>query len=1334
MITFLDKPQTKETVQGILHPLVNRWFFSKFKDFSLPQLYGVKEVHDRNNIMVVAPTGSGKTLTCFLSILNELIRLADEKKLEERIYAVYISPLKALNNDIARNLQEPLAEMLKLAQEKHKDYPIRVGVRTGDTTTAEKQKMLKQAPHILITTPESLAILLSSDRFRELLRDVTWCVIDEVHALAENKRGVHLSLSLERLQELAPNMTRVGLSATVEPLDAVANYLVGMRDCKVAHVQYNKEFDLQVISPLPDLIDTTHAKLHNAIYATMDKLIQEHKTTLIFTNTRAGTERVVHHLKERFPKNYTENIGAHHGSLSKKHRFDIEQRLKEGKLKAVVCSTSLELGMDIGYVDLVICLGSPKSVARFLQRCLPYTAKILLADGTYREIGDIVENKLDVEILSFDKHKGFIKNRISTYHKNKTDFIITLKTHSGSILECTPEHPLLTRNGWKKTSDLNEGEEIAELFDFNKDTTPYIYEMINQLEFYVENRQDFLRKIVDSLVQQKKLSYSSIAQLIGIQQNHLQNYMRRTGRRKSIRLDIFLKLMNLCKVPRKTFLPYLQELKSKSNHRVPLPLKVDKDFMWLAGIVASDGSITQHKKTKEYKIKIGNTDKNILLKCQSVFNKYGFFPKILNVKRPSQQSFKTLDCGSKLLAQMILSLGLTTKNKSSEIAVSNILYRMPKDLIIPYIEGVLEGDGSVSNDTIRLFSASKKFAQGLHNLLNRGGIYNYFVEMDAKPSILVPKINLKKIFCVHIGRNGAMQNFLKYCTFNGKKVEQLTQNRVHFTQNNNHIEKNICWTKIQAIRKNRYKHHVYNLTLQKEPNNYFVDSILTHNCGRAGHSLHEKVKGRLIPMDRDDLVECAVLLKNAVEKKIDTIHIPENCLDVLAQHIFGMAIADRWNIKDVLTVVKRSYCYRTLSEADFMDVIKYLAGEYATLQDRHIYAKIFYDHESGEIGRRGRMSRVIYMTNIGTIPDQTNILVKVNETVVGTLDEPFLERLQRGDVFVLGGQTYEFLFARGMVAQVKAAAGRQPTVPSWFSEQLPLSYDLAVSIQKFRRLLDDMFVNKYKKEQTLEFIRSYLYVDENAAQALYRYFYEQHLFAGIPHDKRMLVEFYQDDKTNKKYVLFHSLYGRRVNDVLSRAIAYAIYKLQKKKPRDVELGINDNGFFLASDKPIQVLRALEAVQKEDLWAVMKLALEKTEVLKRRFRHCAGRALMILRNYKGQQKKVGKQQVSSMILMSAIKRISDNFSILKEARREVLEDLMDIDHATIILRQMREREIEIKQFHTPLPSPFAFTLITQSYTDILRMEDKVDFIRRMHKNVIAKLGKQYDVQEIMVKEN
>ena len=236
--------------------------------------------------------------------------------------------------------------------------------------------MLKKPPHILITTPESLAIVLSSYKFVDLLQTVEWCIVDEVHALAENKRGVHLSISLERLQQLSPGMTRIGLSATIAPLDRIAHFLVGNenevpRNCKICDVQFVKKTDLQVITPVPDLINVTPAKLHNATYDLLNSLIQAHATTLIFTNTRAATERVIGHLKEKFPKKYAsgdQTIGAHHGSLSKEHRHSIEKRLREGKLKVVVSSTSLELGIDIGYIDLVILLGSPKSVARALQR------------------------------------------------------------------------------------------------------------------------------------------------------------------------------------------------------------------------------------------------------------------------------------------------------------------------------------------------------------------------------------------------------------------------------------------------------------------------------------------------------------------------------------------------------------------------------------------------------------------------------------------------------------------------------------------------------------------------------------------------------------------------------------------------------------------------------------------------------------------------------------------------------------------------------------------------------------------------------------------------------
>ena len=239
---------------------------------------------------------------------------------------------------------------------------IRVAVRTGDTTPYEKQKMLKNPPHILITTPESLAILLSSKKFCEHLKKVEWTIIDEIHSIAENKRGVHLSLSLERLQCLSEGMCRVGLSATVAPLEEVAKYLAGnKRKCKIIDIQYLKKTDLEVISPVEDLVNTSYEKIQQETYKLIDKLIQEHKTTLIFTNTRAATERIVHHLKDKFPEKYhevheetkekTSLIGAHHGSLSKEHRLKLENDLRDGKMRAVVCSTSLELGLDIGYID-----------------------------------------------------------------------------------------------------------------------------------------------------------------------------------------------------------------------------------------------------------------------------------------------------------------------------------------------------------------------------------------------------------------------------------------------------------------------------------------------------------------------------------------------------------------------------------------------------------------------------------------------------------------------------------------------------------------------------------------------------------------------------------------------------------------------------------------------------------------------------------------------------------------------------------------------------------------------------------------------------------------------
>ena len=665
-----------------------------------------------------------------------------------------------------------------------------------------------------------------------------------------------MSLALERLQNLSPGMARIGLSATIAPLDEVAQFIVGTnRDCKLVNVPLLKQLDLKVLSPTSNLIEEPFGLMHHKMYELLDSLIQNHKTTLIFTNTRSATERVVHYLKEKFPKKYTENIGAHHGSLSKEHRFDIEKRMREGKMKVIVSSTSLELGIDIGYIDLVVLLGSPKSVARFLQR-----------------------------------------------------------------------------------------------------------------------------------------------------------------------------------------------------------------------------------------------------------------------------------------------------------------------------------------------------------------------------------------------------------------------------------------------------------------------------QGRSGHKLHDTIKGRVIVLDRDDLIECAVMAKNALEHKIDRIHIPKNCLDVLAQEIYGMANQQIWEEKELFALVKSSYCYRDLEKKDFDEVLNYLDGSYTSLEDRHVYAKIW--RKDGKIGKKGKLSRVIYMTNIGTIPDETAVIVKIKDRKIGYIEEAFLERLHRGDIFVLGGNVYEFKFARGMVAQVEPSPGRPPTVPAWFSEMLPLSFDLAEDIGKFRGLIEQKFENNRKENEIIDFISEYLYTNKQTSTAIYNYLKEQYDYCKhIPNNKKILIEQFKDERGNKK-IIFHTMFGRRVNDCLSRAVAFAVSRLEHK---DVEIGINDNGFYISSSKPINALRALEALKSKELRKVLEYTIERTEVFKRRFRHCAIRSLMILKVYKGRHKRVGRQQVSSMILISALKRISNDFSILKEARREVLEDLMDIDHTIEIIKEIETGKIKLKAIFTEIPSPLSFNLVLQGHLDILKIEDKVEFLKRMHNEVLAKIS-------------
>ena len=848
-----DRRHSKEEVMGLMEPLVSTWFQERFQDLSDPQSRAIPVIHDRRNVLVSSPTGSGKTLTAFLSIINELTRYASEGTLEDRIYCVYVSPLKALANDINRNLNQPLEEMQEVASRHGMDFPgIRVAVRSGDTTQSERQRMVRKPPHILITTPESLALVLNAPKFRESLARMEWLIIDEIHDICDSKRGAFLSLTVERLQDYCEQrFTRIGLSATLAPVEAIAGFLVGMedsemRDVTLVEARTRKELDLEVICPSEDIGTQSYEVVNSQMYDRLLEMVEQHETTLIFTNTRGGTESVVYKLRERG----LESIEAHHSSLGKEIRLDVEERLKRGELKCVVSSTSLELGIDIGSIDLVCQIGSPKSVAKGLQR-----------------------------------------------------------------------------------------------------------------------------------------------------------------------------------------------------------------------------------------------------------------------------------------------------------------------------------------------------------------------------------------------------------------------------------------------------------------------------IGRSGHGMGQTAKGRLLVFDQDDLVECAVLCRAAHRGNIDRVSIPHDCLDVLAQSLVGMSLEKRWEVSEALELVRRSYCFSSLSDEKMLATLRYLGS-----RDEYegVYAKLWFDEEEMRFGRR-KGSRMIYYLNLGTIPEESNFKVMNNHNAqVGELSEKFVERLSGGDIFVLGGRSFEFVRAKGMRVYVKEAQGKKPTVPSWTGETLPRSFDLSMEVARFRgemasRLGED-------DEELMDWLMQDFDIDRGSARSVVSYFREQALTAGIVPDSTVLAVEEYIDPSNNHNLVFHFPFGRRVNDALSRAYAH---RISSQYQCNVSISISDDTFMISAPRKMDVHSVPSLLRSEELEGVLRKAVKDSELFKHRFRHTAARSFMVLRNYRGRQVSVSRQQTRSSYLLEALSGM-EGMPVIEETYREILEDDMDLHSAREVLGMMERGEMQVRGIpFSGTPSPFAHNAILSGYSDIVLMEDRSALLRELHRKVLSR---------------
>ncbi|MFB6107051.1 MAG: ATP-dependent helicase [Halobacteriaceae archaeon] len=881
-----DATVTDAPVLRSLSPAVREWWVDEFGEyvaendgfFTPPQEAAIPHIQDRENVLIAAPTGSGKTLASFTAILDDLFRRERTEGLENSVYCLYVSPLKSLANDVHRNLAVPLAGITERLRARGEDVDgVRHAIRHGDTDDAERQRMLSETPHVLNTTPETLAILLNAPKFREKLRTVEYVVVDEIHSVADGKRGTHLAVSLERLAALADgDPTRVGCSATVEPLDDVADFLVGRdvdagepRRRAVVDERFARDYDVELRCPVADLVGTPARTVRDRFHEDLRALVGDHDTTIVFTNTRSGAERVLQELRAGGPYDES-NSACHHGSLSTERRQTVEAGLKAGEYDVVTTSTSLELGIDMPDVDLVVQVGSPKSVAALLQR-----------------------------------------------------------------------------------------------------------------------------------------------------------------------------------------------------------------------------------------------------------------------------------------------------------------------------------------------------------------------------------------------------------------------------------------------------------------------------VGRAGHSLGRTVTGRVFALDRDELVECAVMLRKAEEGFVDRVFVPEGAHDVAAQHVYGMAIAGPRREAEVRRVLRSAYPYRDYDDADWERLLRYLTADYPGLETRNVYAKVWRDENDppdgdhhhpefpvGEplVGKRGRLARVIYMTNVGTIPDSfsCDVLVRGEDEWVGDLDEDYLDTLDPGDVFVLGGERYAFRYRRGSKVYVDRTSDR-PTVPSWYSERLPLSYDLGVEIARFQGdVLEKLDAGG--RPAVRHWLRSFP-VDEHSVRALAGLFDEQVRYAGaasVATDERLVVEEVRDRADYRRHYHVHSTYGRRVNDGLSRVVGH---RCADAAGANVQVAVADNGFTVSMplNRKVDLAGVVRELDPATVRADLRESLADTELRKRYFRINATRSLMVLKRYKGYEKSASEQQVSSEMLLGFAEDLEE-FAVLEETYREIIEDRLDLEGVRSVLRGVRAGDVEVVRHAVDSPTPRAFGLATLSASDVVLAADEDAALREFHDRV------------------
>jgi len=1279
-----EKEIEEKTVFDLLSPKVAKLAKERFGKPTTVQELAIPKILDGKSILTIAGTGFGKTESVMLPVLSNLME-GEHKP----ISVLYITPMKSLNRDLLDRLMWWCNNL-----------ELEISVRHGDTSQYERKKQSEFPPSVLITTPETLQVLLVAKNFRNHLANVEYVIVDELHELVENKRGAQLTIGLERLKKLIvenesrenKNIQIIALSATVGSPE-LAKKFIGCDE--VVKAITSKDLQLIVESPVSGI---EHKKIAEKAFIGEDvaaklsrilELIKKYRSTLIFTNTRESAEILSSRLRV-LDSELAHDV--HHSSLSKEVRIKAEKDFKEERLKALIC--------------------------------LDKNSRILLSNGLWKNICDLHK---DAKICSLNKNLKLEACKVKDIlYKGKRD-TVRIKTKRGFEIISTPNHLFLTidENGklkWKEISKFKHNEPVALIRGNNNEGAEINFIDILPDNVFVRISKSFIEKLKQDLFSNFK-NYKSFASFLNVGLGVVRSFF---VSKNAIPLGRYKTILRALDIKPEIGNKNIEFVGSKNYIRHRIPEKISPRFIRLLAFFLADGTMTRGKR-----LQLFNKNERILKMFSNIFlHEFGIKSKIYD-----GPNVKILEIHARWLCDTLKNIEVPNGRKARIVKIPRIVFLLPRKHRLNFLAGYFDGDGNLEykNDkivricyntyseqmakdiqllllSISSISSVKKNGDGFHvsvlggkhlrKVLDEAGFMKFkngknisangYSNADTIPNIgkVLKEIRKTSGLSTYLMQKKFHLNPYRYET--GEKTIKYEQLKTLLRIYSNYADipkslllladSEIFWDKID-IAENAGKKDTYDI-LDAENSTFVANGFISHNCtsslelgidigsidlvvqymsprqvskltqrvGRSGHGVGRKSEGIIIGGEGDDIFESAVIARKTLAGELEELQQQTGALDVLANQIVGFAMAEYGvDSKKVFAAIKKSYPFSGITEAEFNGIVKFLSDiGLIWIKDSEI--------------RRRRKAFEYYFENLSMIPDTRQYKVfdtALNQTV-GSVDEQFIATHDAGTNFIVKGRAWRIMSIEGDKIFVEATDDITSAIPAWEGELIPIPFAIAQEVYELRSIISEQIKNRKSVSEISTILKKKYPVSDEAAAKMFALIERQLKKYDLP--EPFTLETHASEKG--EFVVMHSCFGTKVNETLARFVSTI---LSAKYGSAVAVKVDPYRILFKGCRAEDVKAALLEHKPEDVEILLSLSLPRTSLFKWRFIFVAKRFGAIT-----------KQAKYDKIRVDKIVELYSGSPIHTETLREIFLEKLDIARAKELLRKLQNGEFKIKE--------------------------------------------------------